>query len=198
VAGGSCRRTRPQTPQAPSEGRVPRHPPEHSLCQAGLRRSRRGPRASTAFAAAAPALGSGASALRRSIAPRWSASALASQRVRWCLFGTARGNPGRYGVTAGTRCCLHANAEAQADEMAAAQLHGKHQRSSRERARSQWSLWEGRETNCTQRRLCPRSGCVRACAQFDCRVRIGCEQWVGQASRVALDAPCVCRHSPRS
>ena len=27
VAGGSCRRTRPQTPQAPSEGRVPRHPP---------------------------------------------------------------------------------------------------------------------------------------------------------------------------
>ena len=45
---------------------------------------------------------------------------------------------------------------------------------------------------------CPRSGCVRACAQFDCRVRIGCEQWVCQASRVALDAPCGCRHSPRS
>ena len=45
VAGGSCRRTRPQTPQAPSEGRVPRHPPEDRLCPAGLRRSRRGPRA---------------------------------------------------------------------------------------------------------------------------------------------------------
>ena len=45
LAGGSCRRTRPQTPQAPSEGRVPRHPPEHRPCPAGRPRPRRGPRA---------------------------------------------------------------------------------------------------------------------------------------------------------
>ena len=47
MTGGSCRRTRPQTPQAPSEGRVPRHPPEDRRCQAGHHRSRRGPRSST-------------------------------------------------------------------------------------------------------------------------------------------------------
>ena len=82
VAGGSCRRTRPQTPQAPSEGRVP-PPPARTPSLPG-----RAPPPATrsasvySFAAAAPAAGRCAGALRRSIAPPWSASALASQRVR--------------------------------------------------------------------------------------------------------------------
>jgi hypothetical protein len=87
VAGGSCRRTRPQTPQAPSEGRVPRHPPEQRPCPFGLCRFCRGPRASTAFAAAAPAAASCASALRCRTAPPWSASALASQRCARGVLG---------------------------------------------------------------------------------------------------------------
>jgi hypothetical protein len=91
VAGGSCRRTRPQTPQAPSEGRVPRHPPEERLRRVGHPRSRRGPRTSTSFAAAAPAPAWCAAALRRSIARPWSASALASQRCATALLGAAGG-----------------------------------------------------------------------------------------------------------
>jgi hypothetical protein len=75
--------------------------------------------------------------------------------------------------------------------------HGKHPRSSRERMLATVLVGRTRLT-ALNADFCPRSGCVRACAQFDCRVRIGCEQWVCQASRVALDAPCGCRHSPRS
>ena len=81
VGGGRFpRRTRPQTPQAPSEGRVPRHPPEHRPCPAGHHRPRRGPRASTPFATAAPAPSRCATALRRSVSatagwpPRWRAN----------------------------------------------------------------------------------------------------------------------------
>ena len=79
VAGGSCRRTRPQTPQAPSEGPVPRHPPERRLCPAGLARSRRGPRASTPSRpqrlrrVRAPMLSAGVSR-HRGRPPRWRAN----------------------------------------------------------------------------------------------------------------------------
>ena len=79
VAGGSCRRTRPQTPQAPSEGRVPRHPLEHRPCPAGHHRPRRGPPASTASQPqllrrfGAPALSAGVSR-HRGLPPRWRAN----------------------------------------------------------------------------------------------------------------------------
>ena len=76
----------PQTPQAPSEDVSAATRPS-SVLAASAHAPRRGPRASTAFAAAAPALGSCAAALRRSIAPPWSASALASQR---CASGLPR------------------------------------------------------------------------------------------------------------
>jgi hypothetical protein len=56
--------------------------PNCRLCPAGHHRPCRGPRASTAFAAAAPVVRRYARALRPRIAPPWSASALASQRVR--------------------------------------------------------------------------------------------------------------------
>src|SRR4051794_38994502 len=75
-------------------------------------------------------------------------------------------------------------------------MHGKHQRSSR--ARMLATVLVGRTRLTALNADFAPSRCVRACAQFDCRVRIGCEQWVCQASRVALDAPCGCRHSPRS
>ena len=101
VAGGSCRRTRPQTPQAPSEGRVRRHPPEHRLCPAGRQRSRRGPPSVYSFAAAAPApswcaVPSAGVSRDRGLPPRWRANgapvlrpivAAARDPVKWRSAG---------------------------------------------------------------------------------------------------------------
>ena len=115
VAGGSCRRTRPQTPQAPSEGRVPRHPPEDRLCPAGRQRSRRGPRASTPSRpqllrrAGAPVLSAGVSR-HRGRPPRWRANgALVPPR-------TADGHGRDALLTARRRASVstHAGAEATA------------------------------------------------------------------------------------
>ena len=67
-----------------------RHPPEHRLCRVGRPRLRRGPPASTPFATAAPAPSSGAPLLSAGVSARpRSASASASQRVRWWLLGRA-------------------------------------------------------------------------------------------------------------
>src|SRR3954470_14316758 len=107
AAGGSCRRTRPQTPRAPSEGRVPRHPPGDRPCPAGHLRPRRDPSASTAFAAAVPAPIRSASALRRSIARPWWGSALASQRC--AAVSSTRGSTAE-ALTAS----FHANPKARA------------------------------------------------------------------------------------
>ena len=78
--GRSCRRTRPQTPQAPSEGRVPRHPPERRPCPAGLHRLSRDPPASTPSRPrllrriGAPVLSAGVSR-HCDVPPRWRANA---------------------------------------------------------------------------------------------------------------------------
>jgi hypothetical protein len=105
-AGGSCRRTRPQTPQAPSEGRVPRHPPDHRPCRVGRRRWRR-----SASVYCLRGRSSCAESVRRCsrrrIARPWSDSALASQRCAGASSERQEATLGASWLTADVRRCFH-------------------------------------------------------------------------------------------
>jgi hypothetical protein len=106
------------------------------------------------FAAAAPVVRRYARALRPRIAPPWSASALASQRVRPCLLDAL------YAGRSARSTCFHAEGEARA-------AGGGECRVAWEasavvaRAHARSGPCGKAQTNCAQRRLCPRSGCVR-------------------------------------
>jgi hypothetical protein len=121
VAGGSCRRITLLRLRRLRLRTCP-PPPARASSLPGRAPARASRSASVySFATSAPAPNRCATAFRRRTAPPWSASALASQRVRWCLFGTATGNPGRYSLTASVRCHLHAGAGAS-DRFAALSL----------------------------------------------------------------------------
>ena len=109
VAGGSCRRItllrlrrlrlRPCPPPPARAASLPRRAPASASRSASV----------YSFATAAPAPGPCAGALRRSIAPPWSASALASQRcARACSTAPRR----RTGVSCGRRATAASHAEA--------------------------------------------------------------------------------------